>query len=163
MHIFLNGNSNVHRCVSTVGHIKAELRMNTHTSLQTPIHRPAKSIPNHFFPSLSYVMLSTSLFWFSIYSWWYSFIGRNPTSGPYTLERISKTVNIFDRLQLRKECSFAEFTSALDLRAMKYGRVRWLRCSLLDIDMAYASSLPVVVFLFRFSVIKKRSLYDLLS
>lgn len=54
-----------------------------------------------------------------------SFVGRTPcwSSKLFTLERIANTVSIFDRLQQRKECSFAEFTSALDLRAVKYGMV----------------------------------------
>ena len=37
---------------------------------------------------------------------------------------MKETVKIFERLESRTKCSYAEFTAALDLRAAKYGKVR---------------------------------------
>jgi hypothetical protein len=54
-----------------------------------------------------------------------SFIGRTPDSGPFSLGRVKNVVNIFHRLDSRTKCSYAEFTSALDMRAIKYGKVSY--------------------------------------
>lgn len=53
-----------------------------------------------------------------------SFVGRIPDSGTFSLHRMKETVKIFERLESRTKCSYAEFTAALDLRAAKYGKVR---------------------------------------
>jgi hypothetical protein len=55
----------------------------------------------------------------------FSFIGRTPDSGPFSLGRVRNVVNIFHRLDSRTKCSYAEFTSALDMRAIKYGKVSY--------------------------------------
>ncbi len=53
----------------------------------------------------------------------YSFRGRSPTiQSLFSLDRIKSTVRIFERLNARKKCSPDEFTSALELRAIKYGK-----------------------------------------
>jgi len=54
----------------------------------------------------------------------FSFIGRqqSKTNGTFSLERIKTTTAMFTRLENRTRCSVAEFTAALDLRAIKYGK-----------------------------------------
>jgi hydroxymethylglutaryl-CoA synthase len=54
----------------------------------------------------------------------FSFIGRqqSSTNGAFSLERIKTTTAMFTRLENRTRCSVAEFTAALDLRAIKYGK-----------------------------------------
>ena len=42
--------------------------------------------------------------------------------GKFSLGSIQSTVNIFERLNNRKQCTVEEFTAALDLRAEKYGK-----------------------------------------
>ena len=53
---------------------------------------------------------------------YFSFVGR-ATNSEFTLDRIKSTTDIFTRLESRQNCSVAEFTAALDLRATKYGKV----------------------------------------
>jgi hydroxymethylglutaryl-CoA synthase len=59
----------------------------------------------------------------------YSFVGRPPASSSggsgghaaFTCARIQATADMFTRLQQRTQCTFDEFSAALDLRAAKYG------------------------------------------
>ena len=52
----------------------------------------------------------------------FSVVGRTQSSGDrFSLERIQTVTKMFERLDARTKCSVAEFTSALELRAAKYG------------------------------------------
>ena len=54
----------------------------------------------------------------------YSFVARRPVTAAgatFSCARIQATADIFTRLQQRTQCTFDEFTAALDLRAAKYG------------------------------------------
>jgi 3-hydroxy-3-methylglutaryl CoA synthase len=55
----------------------------------------------------------------------YSFTGRKCTNeaSPFSLERIQKTSDAINRLNLRQQCQVTDFISALDLRAEQYGKV----------------------------------------
>lgn len=55
----------------------------------------------------------------------YSFIGRRCSNALslFSLERIQKTSDAINRLKLRQQCQVTDFISALDLRAVQYGKV----------------------------------------
>ena len=77
----------------------------------------------HFYQrTFCHLHLSISLFT----AFFFSFIGRTPSSGSsqFSLENIKKSTNMIDRLNVRKQCTYEEFTNALDLRALKYGKVK---------------------------------------
>ena len=52
-----------------------------------------------------------------------SFVGRQ-TQTEFSLARMQSVVDVFNRLEARRRCSNEEFTAALSLRAVKYGKVR---------------------------------------
>ena len=53
----------------------------------------------------------------------HSFVGRETTSGRFSLAANQSTADVAARLGERKRCKVEEFVQALDLRAAKYGKV----------------------------------------